>query len=159
MGSKTALDVDDLDLSKAREAGKLWAPLGLLKTGQRDSSILDAVTQRWAEEHPNMVFSHLFPGIVATDGAKNAGFPWPIPQLFSVVQKLPLITSSPLPGGYAEVPFYLYANSEGQRYQRTGEANLYSPSLKRLTLSANASTKEARQTIFDKLKQLESSHA
>lgn len=155
MGAKTPLDVDDLDLSKAREAGKLWLPLGLLRMGQRDSSLLDAVSQKWAEENPNMVFSHLFPGMVATDAAKNAGFPFPLPQIFKIVQKLPYITSSPLPGGYAEVPFYLYANPEGMRFQRTGEANLYPPALKRLSLSANVTTKEARQTIYDKLKELE----
>lgn len=44
-GGKT-LDVDDLDFSKAKEDGS-WKPglFGLVKLGQRDSAVMDSVTQ------------------------------------------------------------------------------------------------------------------
>lgn len=45
-GGKGPLDTEDLDLSKAREQGK-WKPglFGLMKSGARDSAVLDSVTQ------------------------------------------------------------------------------------------------------------------
>ncbi len=46
-GSKAPLDVEDLDLLKAKESGAMWDGFvfGLLRKGQRDSSVVDAFTQ------------------------------------------------------------------------------------------------------------------
>lgn len=93
------------------------------------------------------MISHLFPGIVGTKSAANSGFPFPIPQVAS-------LASYVLPSAeqYSAIPFYLHANPEGTRYLRSGEANLFGPSLKRYEISKNVATKEARQAVVDKLK-------
>lgn len=46
-GSRQPLDVNDLDLLKAKKAGKIWDGyvLGMIRRGQRDSSVVDAFSQ------------------------------------------------------------------------------------------------------------------
>lgn len=93
-----------------------------------------------------MAISHLFPGLVGTNGAANSGFSFPFPQLFGIASyALPSIDQ------YAAVPFYLHASPEGSRYLRSGEANLLSPTLKRYNISKNVTSKEVRQAIVAKL--------
>lgn len=84
---------------------------------------------------------------MGTNAAANSGFPMPIPQIAG-------LASYVLPSAeqFASVPFYLHANPEGMRYLRSGEANLFSPSLKRMDLSRNVATREARQAVVDKLR-------
>jgi hypothetical protein len=93
------------------------------------------------------MISHLFPGIVGTNAAGNVGFPFPFPQISYLASFV-----VPSPEQYAAVPFYLHANPEGTRYLRSGEANLFGPSLKRYELSKNVNTKEARQAVVGKLR-------
>jgi hypothetical protein len=105
------------------------------------------LAQHWAEKYPNLIISHLFPGVVGTNSAANSGFPFPIPQVAA-------LASYGLPSAeqYSAVPFYLHTHPEGSRYLRGGEANLLGPTLKRYDMSKNVATKEARQGVVDKLK-------
>ena len=105
------------------------------------------INQHFAERHPNLSFSHLFPGVIGTKAAANVGLPFPLPLLFSAVS--PLIPSG---DQYAALPVYLHATEEGRRYLRSGEANLLGPALKRYAISKNVETKEARQAVVAKLK-------
>ncbi|CDU26113.1 uncharacterized protein SPSC_06280 [Sporisorium scitamineum] len=149
-GGRSPIDVDDLDFVKAKQAGNWWGgPLGLIKKGSRAASVLDAASTHLAESHPNLTFSHAFPGFVNTDALSNQGHN----SLLVLAGKIfgPVIGSKPGPGGYAELPFYLLANPEGQRYLETGKANLFDPNLKKLSLSPNVESKEVRQRIWDKL--------
>lgn len=151
-GGSKPLDIDDLDFTKAAAAGKFTEGLlGILPQGQRDSSVLDATSQIFAEKYPHLTFTHLFPGIVGTDAAKNQGFAWPLVQGFKLL-KLVGIAASPAPGGYPEVPFYLHANHDGgQAYLRKGSANLLGPGLKRYELSANVREPDVRTKVWDKM--------
>ncbi|CAO1625317.1 unnamed protein product [Parajaminaea phylloscopi] len=151
-GSKKPLDVSDLDLTQAKSRGQFTEGLlGILPQGQRDSSVLDATSQVMAERNPHLAFTHLFPGIVGTDAAKNQGFAWPLVQGSRLLKFLG-ISSSPSPGGYPEVPFYLHANANGgQQYLRRGEANLLGPGLKRYEISPNVRDGGVRQQVWDKM--------
>lgn len=146
-GSSEPLELDDIELKQARKTWSMAGPLKIVKTGQRDSSVADAFLQDFAERYPTVSISHLFPNIVGTNSAANSGFPFPIPQLFNLAS-----FALPSPEQYSAVPFYLHASPEGNRYLRSGEANLFSPSLKRYEISKNVATKEARQAVVAKLK-------
>lgn len=149
-GGKSAIDVDDLDFVKAKAAGKWWSgPIGLIKKGSMASSVLDAANQHLAEQHPNLTFTHAFPGFVATNALGNQGHS----SLLVLAGKVagPIIGSKPGPGGYAELPFYLLANPEGQRYLETGQANLVDNKLNKLPLSKNVQSKDVREQIWTKL--------
>lgn len=149
-GSKSPIDVDDLDFVKAKAAGKWWGgPIGLMKKGAQASSILDAACTHLAEQYPALTFTHAFPGFVNTDALANQGH--------SSLLVLParifgrFVASKPGPGGYAELPFYVLANPEGNRYLETGKANLLGASLNKLQLSPNVRDKQVREKIWDKL--------
>lgn len=147
-GGSKPLDVNDLDFQQAKKRGDFkegW--FGIPKIGMKDSSVMDACTQVLAERNPNLVVSHLFPGIVATDAAANQGFSWPFVQA-SKIAKMVGISSSPSPGGYPEVPFFLHANPEGASYLRKGEANLFSPGLSRYSISSNVSDPKVREQVY-----------
>lgn len=149
-GSSSPIDVNDLDFTKARASGSWWGgPLGLMKKGAQSASILDAACQHLAEQNPNLTVTHAFPGFVNTDALSNQGHN----PLLVLAGKLagPIVASKPGPGGYAELPFYLLANAEGQRYLETGNANLLTPGLKKLDLSNNVRDKAVREQIWHKL--------
>ncbi|TKY87833.1 hypothetical protein EX895_003414 [Sporisorium graminicola] len=149
-GGKSPIDVDDLDFVKAKQSGSWWGgPLGLVKKGYRVSSVLDAASTYLAESHPNLTFTHAFPGFVNTEALSNQGHS----SLLVLAGKIfgPLIASKAGPGGYAELPFYLLANAEGQRYLETGKANLFDPKLNKLPLSPNVESKDVREKIWEKL--------
>lgn len=149
-GSSTPIDVDDLDFVKVKNAGKWWGgPWGLMKKGAQSASVLDAACQHLAEQNPNLTVTHAFPGIVNTDALSNQGHN----SLLVLAGKLagPILASKPGPGGYAELPFYLLANKEGQRYLETGRANLISSGLNKLELSKNVRDKSVRDKIWVKL--------
>lgn len=149
-GSKSPIDVDDLDFVKAKAAGKWWGgPIGLIKKGAQAGSILDAACTHLAERHPNLTFTHAFPGFVNTNALGNQGHS----SLLVLAAKVfgPVIGAQPGPGGYAELPFYVLANKEGTRYLETGRANLLGPNLKKLDISSNVQTKDVRERIWEKL--------
>ncbi|KIS69531.1 uncharacterized protein UMAG_02070 [Mycosarcoma maydis] len=149
-GGKSSIDTDDLDFSQSHAAGQWWSgPIGLLNKGKRASSLLDAACQHLAESHPNLTFTHVFPGLINTNALANQGHS----SLLVLAAKIfgPLIGSKPGPGGYAELPFYLLANQEGQRYLEVGKANLIDQNLKKRKISENVQSKEVRQKIWDKL--------
>lgn len=99
-----------------------------------------------AEQHPNVTIAHLFPGVVGTSATANQGFPFPFPQISGLASYF-----LPSPEQFGQVPFFLLANPEGQRYLRSGEANLFNQSLKRLDLSPNVASKDSREAIISKL--------
>ncbi|KAJ9480170.1 Short-chain dehydrogenase/reductase [Pseudozyma hubeiensis] len=149
-GGSSPVDVDDLDFTKTHAAGKWWSgPLGMYRKGARSSSILDAASQHLAEIHPNLTFTHVFPGIINTNAMENQGYN----RLIVAAAKIfgPLVGSKPGPGGYAELPFYLLANDEGRRYLEVGKANLMDQNLKKLQISPNVKDKGVRSSIWDKL--------
>ncbi len=63
----------------------------------------------------------------------------------------PIVGAKPGPGGYAELPFYLLANPEGQRYLETGKPNLVNDSLNKLNMSNNVADKPTRDAVWSKL--------
>ncbi|GAC93132.1 short-chain dehydrogenase/reductase [Pseudozyma hubeiensis SY62] len=149
-GGSSRIDVDDLDFTKTHSTGKWWSgPLGMYKKGARSSSILDAASQHLAEHHPNLTFTHVFPGIINTNAMENQGYN----RLVVAAAKIfgPLVGSKPGPGGYAELPFYLLANDEGRRYLEVGKANLIDQNLKKLQISPNVKEKDVRSSIWEKL--------
>lgn len=149
-GGKTPIDVDDLDFVKSKSAGTWWSgPIGLMKKGSQASSLLDAASTHLAEQHPNLTFTHCFPGFVNTNALGNQGHS----SLLVLAAKIfgPLVGSKPGPGGYAELPFFVLANPEGQRYLETGKANLLGPSLNKLDISPNVADRQVRQKIWDRL--------
>lgn len=108
-----------------------------------------SISQTLSERHPNLLFSHLFPGYVYTDSPANVGFPFPIPQLASIFG--PYIGSKAGVGGYAEVPFYLTSHPDGNRYLRAGEANLLNDKLKRVDLSPSVDDRLTREKVWEAL--------
>lgn len=149
-GSKSPIDTGDLDFAKAKAAGTWWSgPLGLMKKGAQAASILDSACTTLAETHPNLTFTHCFPGFVNTNALANQGHN----KLLVLAGTIfgPIVGSKPGPGGYAELPFFVLANPEGQRYLETGKANLLSPGLKKLSLSPNVTDKQVRSDIWAKL--------
>lgn len=74
----------------------------LLTAGRRDSLFLDAILLEATIRYPGLEIKHLFPGLIATKAARNAGFPWPIPTLAEIVT--PWIFTGA--DKYAEIPFY-----------------------------------------------------
>ncbi|EPQ28908.1 uncharacterized protein PFL1_03709 [Pseudozyma flocculosa PF-1] len=149
-GGSKKWDLDDIDFVKAKESGSYWGgPFGILKKGMRDSAILDSVAQTLAERNPNMTISHCFPGFIATDASANQGFPTPLVWASKLVA--PLLAHKPGPGGYAELPFYLLANPDGQRYLETGQANLIGPKLKKYSITSSVQDGAERQRIWEKM--------
>ncbi|ETS59663.1 hypothetical protein PaG_06592 [Moesziomyces aphidis] len=149
-GSKSPMDLDDLDFVKAKAAGKWWGgPFGLLKKGTQASSLLDAACARLAEQHPNLTITHAFPGFVNTQALANQGHN----SLLVLAARVfgPIVGAKPGPGGYAELPFYLLANPEGQRYLETGKPNLVNDSLNKLNMSNNVADKPTRDAVWSKL--------
>jgi NAD(P)-dependent dehydrogenase (short-subunit alcohol dehydrogenase family) len=142
-GGKSPLDLNDIELRSKRSRFGLNIP----RSGARDSAVLDAVTQTLAERYPSVHFTHVFPGIVATNAAANQGFPFPIPQLYKA---LSLIV--PSPAQFAELPFYLHTHPEARaQYLQAGQANLFMPWLSRTALSTNVQDKSHRDAIIAKL--------
>ncbi|SNX85589.1 uncharacterized protein MEPE_04298 [Melanopsichium pennsylvanicum] len=149
-GGSKPIDVDDLDFTQSKASAKWWSgPIGLMAKGAQASSILDSVCQTLAEQNPNLTVSHCFPGFVNTKALSNQGHNSLLVLAASWFG--PIVASKPGPGGYAELPFYLLANQQGQRYLETERANLFNSNLKKLELSKNVSDKQVRQKIWQKL--------
>lgn len=107
--------------------------------------------QTLAERNPNLVVSHLFPGINGTDAVANQGFPSILAWGNKLATSLGLLYK-PEPGSYPEVPFYLHANPEASSRVRKGEANLFGPTLKRYEpMSSNVQDPAVRTKVWKKL--------
>lgn len=74
--------------------------------------MVDAFTQIFQERHPSVKFYHLYPGIVSTNAAKNAGFPVAIQWAFKLAS--PLIANSP--EAYAEIPVNIATSQPAHRF-------------------------------------------
>lgn len=149
-GGKKAINVDDIDNVKTKEAGKWWGGLiGMMRKGTQESAILDSACQSLAERNPNLTVCHAFPGFVLTDALSNQGHN----SLFVMGGKLfgPLLAYKPGPGGYAEVPFHVLTHPEGQRYLETGSANYLGAFLSKYQISPCVKDKSVREQIWDKL--------
>ncbi|PWZ01333.1 NAD(P)-binding protein [Testicularia cyperi] len=149
-GGSSAIDPDDLDFVKLKQQGKWWGgPIGLMKKGAMQSSVLDSAAQTLAEQNPNLTVVHAFPGFILTDALANQGHS----NLIVLAGKVfgPLLANKPGPGGYAELPFHVLANPTGQRYLETGTANLLGPFLGKKSLSPNVQDKGVREKIWNKL--------
>ncbi|CAO1635098.1 unnamed protein product [Sympodiomycopsis kandeliae] len=153
-GGSSPIDTDDLDFTKAEAKGTFSQGLtSILKIGQRHASVLDAVTEELAQRNPQLAITHLFPGIVATNAGKSAGFPTIMVWASSLAGKLNLI-SKPTIGSFPEVPFYLHSHPQGKEYLRLGQGNLFGPYLGRKELSQNVKDQSVRRQIWDSLVQL-----
>ena len=75
---------------------------GMLAAASRDSVFLDSVLWQLSKKYPSLVVQHLFPGVVSTNLAKNAGFPTPIPQLAGLF--MPYVATAA--ADYANIPVY-----------------------------------------------------
>jgi len=102
----TAVDIDDIDMSKANERGtySIWRAMS------RDSVIVDAFTKELETQNPKVTFTHVFPGFVQTDTASNSNVPWYLRLVANVAHTL----AGKTPEQYGEIPFYLLANPEGR---------------------------------------------
>lgn len=100
------VDPNDLDMSKANERGTygIWTALS------RDSAVVDAFTEDLAARNANVNFTHVYPGFVKTDFARNSAVPWYMHVMSSVASIFMGRTAEE----YADVPFYLLANPEGR---------------------------------------------
>ncbi|PWN36156.1 NAD(P)-binding protein [Meira miltonrushii] len=141
-GGKKPIELDDIELKSKRSK---WG-LNIPRSGARDSAVLDAVTLSFAQQYPNLTFSHIFPGLIGTNAAANQGFPFPIPQAYKAAGLF-----LPSAEQFAELPFYLHANPEGKRYLRSGEANLFWPWLSRMSISPNVEDQAHRSAIIARL--------
>lgn len=163
-GGKKPIELDDIELKSKRSK---WG-LNIPRSGARDSAVLDAVTlvssdsgkekdyvslttdqlslQSFAQQYPNLTFSHIFPGLIGTNAAANQGFPFPIPQAYKLAGFFLPSTEQ-----FAELPFYLHASAEGKRYLRSGEANLFWPWLSRMSISPNVEDQAHRSAIIARL--------
>jgi hypothetical protein len=133
-GNTKSFDPTDCSLAKAKEAGKY----GIMKSAERDGLVVDAFTQVFQERNPSVKFYHLYPGIVSTNGAKNAGFPVPIQWAFKLAA--PLIANTP--EAYAEIPVMIATSQPAHRF--FSRANETQPN--KWTLIA-----ENRKAIYDNM--------
>lgn len=69
---------------------------------------------------------------------------------FTMIKKLGLV-ATPEPGSFPELPFHLHAHPESKSLLRLGEANLFSPGMKRLDLSSNCREPSVREKLWQKL--------
>ncbi|KII89056.1 hypothetical protein PLICRDRAFT_139249 [Plicaturopsis crispa FD-325 SS-3] len=117
--SAAAPDVDDLELKKAKAEGRY----GIMASGARDSSVMDAITARFAMEFPSLKAHHVFPGLVATSALGNQGFPYPLVLLSQLAMPIISRTIGNTASGYADIPVYVAANpqSRGQGLEFSNE--------------------------------------
>ncbi|KZW04435.1 hypothetical protein EXIGLDRAFT_758724 [Exidia glandulosa HHB12029] len=105
---KATFDVNDITLEALKQKGEYHA----IRTASRDCTVIDAVWQELAERSPSIRFLHLWPGIVKTPGLVNlTGQPLLLKLLFKAGE---LLAGQHIEE-YAQVPFYLVANPEGQK--------------------------------------------
>ena len=77
---------------------------------------LDAVTAEFNEvyESKGIRAYHVFPGIVATNAAENAGLPWAAVALGKLFLPIVARTIGNSPKSYADIPVFLAANPKSR---------------------------------------------
>ncbi|KII89071.1 hypothetical protein PLICRDRAFT_594915 [Plicaturopsis crispa FD-325 SS-3] len=106
LGSSRGLDLDDLELKKAKEEGKY----GILPAAHRDGDVLNSITYQFAIDFPHLKVYHVHPGLVATDAFKNQNFPYLVVFLYNILSPIISRTIGTTASTYADIPVYLAAN-------------------------------------------------
>ncbi|CAH7683601.1 hypothetical protein PPACK8108_LOCUS17241 [Phakopsora pachyrhizi] len=143
------LDIDDISLKKLHST-KPWRASFLISQGKRDSMITDALTLEFNRRYPSINFYHLFPGFVTTSVLFNRGFPFPLPQLSSLLAPILNKTIANSPSSYSDVPIFFAANPESKKF----DGYFFNERLKKIEPSNKAKDPEMQQTIFQKFKGL-----
>ena len=105
-------------------------------------------------KYPNIRFYHVFPGIVTTKAAANQGFPFPLPQLYSLFGPVIERTVGNSAESYAETPVLLAANESKEKLEKVDneQGRFLSNTLKKVTVSPWGLKKENQVAAYEKLK-------
>ncbi|EJD54795.1 NAD(P)-binding protein [Auricularia subglabra TFB-10046 SS5] len=139
---KNSFDVEDITLEKLKKKGGY----SILPAAARDCTAIDSLWQELAQRAPSVRFLHLFPGTVKTN-ALNSGKLSPfMTAAFKLASALIGITAEE----YANVPFYLVANPEGQKLVGTEpNATHWNYNAKRIGASPASQRGEVRKAVWD----------
>jgi len=136
-------DYEDLHLKKANDSNN-YSILGAVS---RDSLVVDMFTEELGNRVPNVTFTHVFPGFVKTDFAKNSNMPW----YFKLVSGLTLGVAGSSKESYAEIPFYLLANPEGQAMTAAADGKLWDQNIKKIKPHPSSALQENKEKVWDHL--------
>ncbi|GAA5923855.1 hypothetical protein JCM1841_001413 [Sporobolomyces salmonicolor] len=127
-GSKGAApELDNIELRGVLEP--MWTIRRILKQGEQDGALGDAMTAHFPRAFPGRRAVHLFPGFVHTGASHSAGFPAPLLWAQSLFGPF-LARYAPFgntPASYAEIPVYIAANpiarqgEEGEKLRFSGQ--------------------------------------
>ncbi|GAA5888188.1 hypothetical protein JCM5296_000223 [Sporobolomyces johnsonii] len=130
-GSKGAApELDDIELRGLLEP--MWAIRRIIKQGEQDGALGDAMTAHFPRAFPGLRAVHLFPGFVHTGASQTAGFPAPILWAQSLFGPL-LARYAPFgntPASYADIPVYIAANPVARHGDEGDELRFSGPRLK-----------------------------
>ncbi|GAA99945.1 uncharacterized protein L969DRAFT_89284 [Mixia osmundae IAM 14324] len=136
-------DFDGDDIQRKKAGGNL------IGSGNRDSVLLDVITEEGSNQYPSLAWFHVFPGFVLTDALSNQGFPMPIVQLAKLLRPILSRTVASTPEYFSDVPVYLAASEqarEGPRYLNNR--------LKELKLNPWVESPENRRIVWKQLQDL-----
>ena len=103
-------------------------------------------------KYPQISFFHLFPGIVATNSAANQGFPFPLPQLFSLASPILSRTIGNSPESYADIPVLVGCNNGKEKQDLVAkEGHFLGSRITRCTVNPWASDPKNQEAIYAKL--------
>ena len=102
---------------------------------------------------PSIAFFHVFPGIVTTNSAANQGFPFPLPQLFSLASPFISRTVGNSAESYAEIPVLIATNTGAEKQAIVErEGHFLGQTLKRIQTAPWTENKANQDEIYDKLR-------
>ncbi|KAF8530105.1 hypothetical protein BU17DRAFT_78674 [Hysterangium stoloniferum] len=136
-------DYEDLDLQKAKDSNKY----GILSVLSRDSLVVDTFTEELGNRVPNVTFTHVFPGAVRTHFARNSNLPW----YFILATDIILSMFGSSKESYAEIPFYLLANPEGQAMTAAVDGKFWDHKVQKIKPQPSLVLKENREKVWDHL--------
>lgn len=114
---------------------------------------IQSSTQGLSAQFPNIAYYHLFPGIVTTNGASNSGFPFPLPQLFSLASPIISRTVGNSPESYAEIPVLVAANPSPEKKELVArEGTNLNMWLKKVSPAPWSAQPENQKRVVEKLK-------
>ncbi|KZV84721.1 NAD(P)-binding protein [Exidia glandulosa HHB12029] len=136
-------DVNDITLEALKKSGRYT----LLRVAPHDCTVIDAVWQELAERNPSIRFLSLHPGFVRTPALEN---PAGQPLLLRIVFVFGRAFMAKTIDEYAQVPFYLVANPEGQKLVGTeAKATQWDDKARRLSESPALKTPGTREAIWN----------
>jgi hypothetical protein len=115
-----------------------------------------SLLQYLQSKYPGINFYHVFPGIVTTSSAANSGFPFPIPQLFSLASPFISRTIGNSPESYAEVPVCIATNDKQPKgddgeIQMQIQGRFLDQRMKSIKTSPWSDKPENQEKVFNKL--------